>query len=418
MGIIHVLTGPDHLSALATLSGTNIHRHTRFDSFFLGVKWGIGHSFGLLLVGGILISMEETSGDWIGMDSTLSTILEGFVGVFMLALGAYGLFKADQNNRDDEMQNASLHPPNASQLLCSKELSDAEKDDMVECISMGIVKEGDEDEEAVNLHGSLVTKMTQVLMKDESDRSDSNQYGGDAWSRRSYGELSCSDYMDDNRTLGSMVTVNMKPRDEVDNSSPTTGLSVENVLSNNANTYKTNSYGAYKTPLSRIDSERIQSMEIDLNDSCRGEQSTACTPKVGNRRPGQPTITSATSLVSKHTNHIQRRSSGGMGTILNCRDGIFSCCHGVTSKFFFISPGAMAIVAGIIHGVAGPGGVLGVIPAIELKDAKLAIMYLGTFCVTSTFVMGGFAAFLWIIERMDGRGQKPKSWIKIKSPHG
>ena len=65
MGIIHVLTGPDHLSAIATLSGTNIERNTRRSSFMLGVKWGLGHSFGLLLVGGILIGLEESSGDWI-----------------------------------------------------------------------------------------------------------------------------------------------------------------------------------------------------------------------------------------------------------------------------------------------------------------------------------------------------------------
>lgn len=36
---------------------------------------------------------------------------------------------------------------------------------------------------------------------------------------------------------------------------------------------------------------------------------------------------------------------------------------------------------------------LGIIPAVEMQDVGLAITYLGTFCVTSTVVMGGFAAF-------------------------
>ena len=51
LGIVHVLTGPDHLSALATLSAVS----DLCTSFFLGVRWGIGHSTGLLLVGTILI---------------------------------------------------------------------------------------------------------------------------------------------------------------------------------------------------------------------------------------------------------------------------------------------------------------------------------------------------------------------------
>lgn len=33
------------------------------------------------------------------------------------------------------------------------------------------------------------------------------------------------------------------------------------------------------------------------------------------------------------------------------------------------------------------------IPAVQLRDARLAATYLGTFCFTSTLVMGGFAAF-------------------------
>jgi len=38
-------------------------------------------------------------------------------------------------------------------------------------------------------------------------------------------------------------------------------------------------------------------------------------------------------------------------------------------------------------------GILGVIPAAQLRDAKLASLYLGAFCLISTIVVGGFAAF-------------------------
>jgi len=45
LGIVHVLTGPDHVAAL-----TQISCGTRLKGFWLGVRWGFGHSLGLLLM--------------------------------------------------------------------------------------------------------------------------------------------------------------------------------------------------------------------------------------------------------------------------------------------------------------------------------------------------------------------------------
>ena len=45
MGLVHVLTGPDHLSAVATLACGN-----SYEAFWLGCRWGTGHSVGLFLV--------------------------------------------------------------------------------------------------------------------------------------------------------------------------------------------------------------------------------------------------------------------------------------------------------------------------------------------------------------------------------
>jgi hypothetical protein len=85
LGIVHVLTGPDHLSAIATLTnGSN----SRLQSFLLGVKWGCGHSIGIAVMFMILaiipdfdISHFEHSGNIL-------------VGVMMILLGFFGVFRA------------------------------------------------------------------------------------------------------------------------------------------------------------------------------------------------------------------------------------------------------------------------------------------------------------------------------------
>ena len=59
------------------------------------------------------------------------------------------------------------------------------------------------------------------------------------------------------------------------------------------------------------------------------------------------------------------------------------------------SPVVQRVVAfgvGIVHGIAGPGGILGVLPAVQLHSWAKATLYLGTFCFASTLIMGVFAA--------------------------
>lgn len=90
MGFVHVLSGPDHLSALATLSvGTS------WKSFWLGIRWGLGHSTGLVIIAVIFLSLNGQ------MDlEKIGAYCDWIVGVFMIALGAYGLYNARTITQD------------------------------------------------------------------------------------------------------------------------------------------------------------------------------------------------------------------------------------------------------------------------------------------------------------------------------
>eukprot|EP01062_Namystynia_karyoxenos_P068649 TRINITY_DN6353_c3_g1_i1.p1 TRINITY_DN6353_c3_g1~~TRINITY_DN6353_c3_g1_i1.p1 ORF type:complete len:334 (+),score=84.11 TRINITY_DN6353_c3_g1_i1:89-1090(+) len=88
LGVVHVLTGPDHLSALAALS---VGRSWR--AFLLGVRWGMGHSLGLLICAVVLLAV----GDELLCD--VAAYMEGVVAALMLSLGAYLAVKAYRAHR-------------------------------------------------------------------------------------------------------------------------------------------------------------------------------------------------------------------------------------------------------------------------------------------------------------------------------
>jgi sulfite exporter TauE/SafE len=87
-GTIHVLSGPDHLAAVAPLSVESPRSGWR-----IGMRWGFGHAGGVLCVGLIALLLREVLPIHV-----LSDWAERLVGVVLIGLGLWGLHKAFQNH--------------------------------------------------------------------------------------------------------------------------------------------------------------------------------------------------------------------------------------------------------------------------------------------------------------------------------
>ena len=97
MGAIHAATGPDHLSALATLA-VNRQQHT---AGWLGVRWGVGHSLGLVIVTGAMLILRDACGLHLDqMTAKFENGVDWVVGVIMLLIGFWGYRAAWKMRRE------------------------------------------------------------------------------------------------------------------------------------------------------------------------------------------------------------------------------------------------------------------------------------------------------------------------------
>jgi hypothetical protein len=83
LGVIHVLTGPDHLAAIATLSCGK-----KLRSFLLGMRWGIGHCLGIAIIYTIFLLIPDFDVESMGHSGDI------VVGVIMIMLGVFGMWRA------------------------------------------------------------------------------------------------------------------------------------------------------------------------------------------------------------------------------------------------------------------------------------------------------------------------------------
>lgn len=82
-GFVHVLSGPDHLAAIAPYSVVSKRRAWR-----TGVRWGLGHTAGVLSIGLLVLALREAL-----PLQAISTWSERLVGVVLLAIGTWGMYK-------------------------------------------------------------------------------------------------------------------------------------------------------------------------------------------------------------------------------------------------------------------------------------------------------------------------------------
>src|SRR3954453_13823798 len=83
-GLIHALSGPDHLSAVAPLVISERSKRWR-----MGLFWGIGHSLGVWIIGLVALVLRgflpiESLSSWSGR----------LVGVVLIGVGLWGLRRA------------------------------------------------------------------------------------------------------------------------------------------------------------------------------------------------------------------------------------------------------------------------------------------------------------------------------------
>lgn len=107
-GALHVVSGPDHLAAIAPFSATGKKRAAR-----IGLRWGIGHSGGVILVGLVALLFRDTFNV-----IAFSSAAEWLVGVTLIAIGLWGLRQAyadrihDGNHEHGPVQHAHIHLAN------------------------------------------------------------------------------------------------------------------------------------------------------------------------------------------------------------------------------------------------------------------------------------------------------------------
>ena len=84
-GLIHVLSGPDHLAAVAPLAAAERRR-----GWLAGCRWGVGHASGVVVVGVLAVMLR----DLLPPIEIISAWSERLVGVALIGVGLWALHRS------------------------------------------------------------------------------------------------------------------------------------------------------------------------------------------------------------------------------------------------------------------------------------------------------------------------------------
>ncbi|ETV90297.1 hypothetical protein H310_14896 [Aphanomyces invadans] len=304
-GVFHVMSGPDHLSALATLSAGSSWR-----SFALGVRWGCGHSIGLIIMAFIFILLDDS----LNLEK-LDIVTEVVVGVFMIGLGVHGVYNANKKLGDPHQLGHSHGGSGPSSDSHSKPKEQPYEE--VPCVC------------------------------DDSARSSR---------RRSISDESPA------------PTLHADPTPEQSPSPSETPTHKKRIVMDE------------KDPahVSRPSVELVENDKDTAVDELESSGTTLSSSMVEETDDGSSDDDNAPLGQSR----AQKKELRGRWR--RCVPQV-DMENPTTQK-------ATALLVGIVHGIAGPGGILGVMPAVRYHNWMRSMVYLGTFCATSIVIMGLFAA--------------------------
>ena len=97
--IQHVVTGPDHMAAVTPLA-----IDTRKKSWLVGLGWGLGHTIGMLLIGGLFILFKE-----ILPINSIAKYSDQIIGILLIVIGTWSVLRTYLRYRSGNKATIHVH---------------------------------------------------------------------------------------------------------------------------------------------------------------------------------------------------------------------------------------------------------------------------------------------------------------------
>ena len=97
--IQHVVTGPDHMAAVTPLA-----IDTRKKSWLVGLGWGMGHTVGMLIIGGVFLLFKELL-----PINSIAKYSDQIIGILLIVIGSWSVIRTYIRYRHSHSHNELEH---------------------------------------------------------------------------------------------------------------------------------------------------------------------------------------------------------------------------------------------------------------------------------------------------------------------